>query len=146
MNELLELLKVFALTEREQESFFPKLESSLVVAVGTFEVTTDSARMVALCILCEACKKASARTDAVGQISAEIFSFATLLIEVGGIYPWLFFHPSVFQRDDGAVDPTLYGNWSVLRRLCALGSGTTETKKTVLPFAEIVRPYVSGAA
>jgi hypothetical protein len=145
MNELPELLKVFALTEGEQERYFPKLESSVVVTVGTFEVTTDSARMAALCILCEACKKASARTDTMGQISAEIFSLATLLVEVGGIYPWLFLHPSAVPRDDGAVDPTIYGNWSVLRRLCALASETIETKKTVRPFADIVRPYVSGA-
>jgi hypothetical protein len=146
MNELPDLLKMFALTEREQESYFPKLESPLVVTVGAFEVTTDSARMVALCILCEACKKASARTDAVGQVSEEIFYFATLLIEVGGIYPWLFFHPSVIQRDDGAVDPAIYGNWRVLRRLCALANEATETRKPIRPFADIVRPYVNLAA
>lgn len=114
-----ELLKVFAQTEDEQAVYFPEYNQAMVVNVGSFEVTTMSSRLVALCALAHLTKRAEVCDGEMGIRFAEIAAISNLIIQVSGIYEWLVWHPMAKRADaDGVVDPTIYEVWSIVRRLC----------------------------
>jgi hypothetical protein len=114
-----ELLKIFAQTEEEQMQYFPEYKLPVNATIGTFEVSTRSARFVALCALAVYSKKAETREGELGQRLTEISALSNLLIQFSGIYDWLLWHPKAVCADEfGIVDRDMYEVWSLFRRLC----------------------------
>ena len=147
MNRLAELLSVFALTEREQESYFPQFEGDAWVDVGVYETTTRFARFAALCALADASKHGETHDGELGQLCSEIAAITTLLIESSALWEWLVWHPTMVRTPDLwtgiSPDPMIYEVWSVLRRLCKEACREMSCSTQPLPFQDVLSSVIT---
>ena len=143
MANIEDVLWVFAQSEADQEIYFPVLDAPVWVWGGNFELETDSARMVMLCVLCDAAQHASGRPDAFGELCAEIWSLTWVLIQLSGIWPFLMLHPSQVPLD-GTVEPHVYRMWAILRRLCFAAIEADGCAGDVVPFTKLAKDFVNN--
>ena len=124
-----EIFWLFAQDESYQGDFFPATKANFHLASDDFDLSTTSARLAAFGILTETARKSSAGNTAKEGIYREIWSLGKLMLEFSTIYPWIFCHP--FEKDAfaGVLDPTIYGVWDVIRRLCRDVSTMSDTKE-----------------
>lgn len=146
MIKFQDIIKVFTLSEEEQAQYFPQLEKPFVIAVGGIELQTEQSRMIALCALNTLARENEILKGELGSVCFEITALSDLMIEVSGIYDWLIMHPNEVKKltDEGAVDPSIYGVWSIIRRLCNFVEFNLPRKGDLKPFEELFSEIIIG--
>jgi hypothetical protein len=138
---LSELLRVFAMTEAEQERYFPELAVEWYYDSGDVDVRTPHAREIALAGLRSRAKAGELSSNAeYAALCGEIAALAAFVHESSESWPYLLWHPRIVREDahEGiAVDWELYPVWDVVRRLCRAALACEPHPERLRPFPEL---------
>jgi hypothetical protein len=141
--ELSELLQIFAMSEAEQDAYFPDPWQPIWFRFGDFDTSADDARFLAICALAHKARMHEAGPDnKFASLCYEITGLTHLMIESSVTWPWLMWHPRKVKADNDSayvVDITLYRIWDVLKRLCMEALPKTNFDLNIRPFSEAFR-------
>jgi hypothetical protein len=141
LPELEELLCIFAMSEAEQEAYFPDPWQSMWFCFGDFDAPAEESRFLAICSLAHKARMQEVGTDVeFASLCYEITGFAHFIIESSASWPFLMWHPRRVKEDNDSsycVDTTLYRIWDVMRRLCMEALSKTDSDLKIRPFVEI---------
>lgn len=144
MCELPEVLAIFAMSEEEQETYFPPVSRDVAAIGSQFELCTRHTRKIALCVLAEESLRGEVAPGEYGNLCREIASLASLMIESTADYDWLVWHPRLVRLETTSiVDPLVYDVWEVIRRLCREANKIRPLDRGCpRPFAEAFRSFL----
>jgi len=142
MMNIGDLLRVAALSETDQATYFPHWTKKVPLKLGEFDIETNSARMVALCCLAHVCRREGRHGGEIGGRLGEIQAICQIMIESSGVWPWMVWHPTQAEENsDHILDPEMYRIWAALRRLA--GQAASFFPGVLLPFSDLFSRVVS---